>query len=101
MSRTSAATKYNLSSPTVLKYSNSTLGIANAHSQICSYIRSGKPVIVGLAKKTDSSDTHFVVAKGAAPQNAYVYIDDPGYYTDNTVLSQYTTDYYVYEIIVY
>ena len=95
-----AASVYGLSSPTITTFSNTYAQKALAHSTICSYVRNDIPVIVGL--KNSSGNTHFVVARGAAPQNAYIYIYDPSYNTDNTVLSQYTNNgYYVYEIIVY
>lgn len=100
MNWSAAATAYRLSSPTINYYSNNILDKGKASSTICGYVRSNKPVIVGL--KNSSGNTHFVVARGAAPQNANVYIYDPASNKDYTVLDQYYNDnYYVYEIIVY
>lgn len=97
-----AATTYGLSSPVVTPYSNNVLDKGKANSTICGYVRSNTPVIVGLKNKYNSKDTHFVVARGAAPQNANVYIYDPSSKNDYTVLDQYyNDDFYVYEIIVY
>lgn len=94
------ATAYGLNSPTINYYGNNIVDKGKASSTICGYVRSNKPVIVGL--KNSSGNTHFVVARGAAPQNANVYIYDPASNNDYIVLDQYYNDnYYVYEIIVY
>lgn len=96
-----AATAYGLSLPTIIPYSDNILDKGRASGTTCSYVRSNKPVIVGM-KNRNTGGTHFVVARGAAPQNANVYIYDPASNTDYTVLDQYYNDgYYVYEIIVY
>lgn len=97
-----AANYYGINSPTPTYYTNSTVDKGNANSKICSYVRSNTPVIVGLKNKNNSNDTHFVVARGVAPQNANVYIYDPSYNDNHTVLDEYyDEDYYVYEIIVF
>ena len=102
MSWTTAAVKYGLSSPTVNTYSDETLNQAQAYSDACENIRTySKPVIIGMKPKSGTGDSHFVVAKGVAPENAYIYINDPDSGKNYSVLSQYTSTYYVYEIIVY
>lgn len=99
---TKAAEEYGLNKPTLTYYSKSISDKGRANSAICSYVRSNTPVIVGLENKYDSSDTHFVVARGAAPQNANVYIFDPSYNDEHTVLDEYYNEnYFVYEIIVF
>lgn len=95
-----AASVYGMNSPSISYYNNTMLDKGKASNSICTSVRSNKPVIVGL--KNSSGNTHFVVARGAAPQNAYVYIYDPASGVNaSTLNTYYNSGYYVYETITY
>lgn len=84
-------------------FENDTLQQANARSRLYAAIRSGKPVIVGVAKSSSKEADHFVVATGVSTGNAVTYINDPrGANSSYATLNQYFNDnYHIARLIIY
>lgn len=83
-SYTVAASKYDFTISNYLR-DDSEIEISSARDFIIGGIDSDYPVLVGL--KTSSGNTHFVTAYGY--NGTTIYIHDPAYYTDHTLLSDY------------
>lgn len=84
-------------------FENDTQQQANARSRLYAAIRSGKPVIVGVAKGSSKEANHFVVATGVSTGNAITYINDPsGANSSYATLNQYFDDnYHIARLIIY